>query len=89
MRVEVECPKCAGSGKVEHLDCMEHQMVAVDHERNALDWDTPTSYQGYQVYRCKVCGDYWGCRRQWDAGTGIDNHWHNFGQDASKVYRHY
>jgi len=53
------------------------------------DWDNPGSSQGYQVYKCRVCGDYWGVRYQYDAGTGHDDRSHRFGPDRAAVKRHY
>jgi len=73
-------------------DCQEHELERINHEANSDDWsmrDTGNSSQGYQVYRCKVCYDYWGCRYQYDAGTGSDDRWHRFGGDPSQVKRHY
>jgi len=63
----------------------------VDHPANETDCKDSHSYsgQGYQVYRCKICGDYWGCRWQYDEGTGEDDRWQNFGLDPSNVKRHY
>lgn len=60
----------------------------VEHLANREDWAIPGSEQGYQVYQCNECGDYWGCRYQWDAGTGSDNRWHRFGQSPN-FKRHY
>jgi hypothetical protein len=70
-------------------DCQEHELERVQHKANSSDWDHPGSMQGYQVYRCRECRDYWGCRYQYDAGTGGDDHWHRFGEDLSQVRRHY
>ena len=70
-------------------NCLDYQLERVEHEANSDDWHGSGSSQGYQVYRCKVCLDYWGCRYQYDMGTGADDKWHRFGEDISKVKRHY
>lgn len=57
---------------------------------NSEDWNQPGSVQGYQVYECMECGDVWGLRYQWDAGTGDDDNWKRFGAiHPSRVKRHY
>lgn len=63
-------------------------LVPIDHPANSVDWNGYSS-QGYQVYRCTECGDYWGCRYQYDPGTGADDRWHRFGPDINLVKRHY
>lgn len=69
-------------------DCDDRTLEKVDHSENRTDWDNPSSSQGYQIYQCAECGDYWGCRYQWDAGTGNDDRWHRFG--SSPIFRrHY
>lgn len=68
--------------------CECEDMEKVDHPANRVDWEIPGSMQGYQVYQCPECGDYWGCRYQWDAGTGSDDRWHRFGP-SSNFKRHY
>jgi len=70
-------------------DCPESRMERIDHPANSCDWRGPGSSQGYIVFRCKDCGDYWGCRYQYDAGTGSDDKWHRFGPDITTVKRHY
>ena len=73
-------------------DCQEYHLDRVDHVANSEDWnmrDSGNSSQGYQVYRCRECRDYWGCRYQYDMGTGADDRWHRFGEDINKVKRHY
>lgn len=61
----------------------------IDHPANTNDWTQSYSRQGYQVYRCRYCGDYWGCRHQYDAGTGQDDRWLGFGPNLEDVRRHY
>lgn len=70
-------------------DCREHDLERVEHEANGADWEGQNTTQGYQVYRCKTCNDYWGCRYQYDAGTGSDDRWHRFGPNIEDVKRHY
>lgn len=69
-------------------ECMEHDLKVVDHPATTKDWDIPGSSQGYLVYQCQECGDYWGCRYQYDSGTGQDDSWHRFGP-SSNFKRHY
>ncbi len=62
----------------------------IEHSENMSD----TSYsalrsQGYRVYKCNICGEYWGCRYQWDPGSGSDNRWKAFGKNPENVRRHY
>ena len=61
--------------------------VLKNHPENQSDNSADT--QGYQVYRCKICGCYWGCRYQYDRGTGSDDRWHNFGKNIDAIKRHY
>ena len=74
-------------------DCTErgdHFLIRVDSPANAVDWEIPGSRQSYQIFKCSECGDVWGVRFQWDAGTGNDDHYFRFGQvDPSTVKRHY
>jgi hypothetical protein len=68
--------------------CGSENFVKVDHEENAVDWAERGSTQSYQVYKCP-CGAYWGCRHQYDEGTGHDDRWHRFGFNIEEVKRHY
>jgi hypothetical protein len=70
-------------------DCARRDLQPVEHEKNEKDWSGSSSSQSYQVYQCQVCGDYWGCRHQYDAGTGNDDRWYRFGPDLTTVRRHY
>lgn len=70
-------------------DCQERDLERIAHEANSADWRMPGSSQSYQVFRCKGCKDYWGCRFQYDAGTGSDDHWIRFGPNIEDVRRHY
>lgn len=70
-------------------DCSRLTLERIYHPENGQDWDAPGSTQGYQVWRCKRCRCVWGQRYQWDAGTGMDDRWHNFGQDPPEIKRHY
>lgn len=65
-------------------------LTLVKHPENTSDAaaKSPNS-QGYNVYRCEICGEYWGCRYQWDPGTGSDNRWKAFGKNPDNVRRHY
>ena len=60
----------------------------LEHPENGTDWSDTMSRQGYQFYKCPQCGAIYGCRYQWDAGTGRDNRWHRF-EAGEKVKRHY
>ena len=73
---------------LEH-SCNDSDLQPIDHPDNSEDWNQSYSTQGYRVYQCKVCGDYWGIRHQWDMGTGHDDRSHRFGSDISEVKRHY
>lgn len=70
-------------------DCLDIDLQRVDHEVNTVDWSHRGSGQSYQVYRCKVCKDYWGVRHQYDDGTGHDDRSKRFGPDITTVERHY
>jgi len=61
----------------------------IKHEVNSIDYESDFGRQGYQVFRCEMCGAYWGERYQYDAGTGSDDDWFCFGRDLDKVKRHY
>jgi hypothetical protein len=63
------------------------QLDVVDHPENSKD--NPEDSQGYQVYKCRMCGEYHGCRYQYNRGTGSDNRWAMLGKDPKKVKRHY
>lgn len=69
-------------------DC-DRDLVTIDHPANTVDARGAGSSQGYQVYHCRVCNDYWGCRYQYDPGTGHDDHWKRFGPNVEDVKRHY
>ena len=70
-------------------DCQMSDLERIEHDENTSDWGDGSSSQGYRVYRCKFCNDYWGCRYQYDAGTGSDDRWHRFGPNIEDVKRHY
>ena len=63
------------------------QIDVVDHPENSKD--NPEDSQGYQVYKCRMCGEYHGCRYQYNRGSGSDNRWAMLGKDPAKVKRHY
>lgn len=75
------CSKCQQQ-ELNHL-------IPIDHSENYIDYRSSNSFQGYKVYRCNICGEYWGCRYQWDAGSGSDDKWKAFGKDPDNVRRHY
>lgn len=68
--------------------CPERSLKKIDHPLNRVDWRQPYSSQGYQMYQCEDCGALWGCRYQYDSGTGADDHWHRF-EVGEEVRRHY
>lgn len=70
-------------------DCGDADIVPVDHPENAVDWSNSQGSQSYQVYKCRVCGDYWGIRHQYDGGTGRDDRPHRFGSNPDVIVRHY
>ena len=76
-----ECQKCR---RHEH-----YHLTPVDHPENSIDHEYSYSSQSYKVYKCDICGEYWGCRHQWDAGSGSDDKWKAFGKDPNNVRRHY
>jgi hypothetical protein len=79
---KVEIPECR--------DCSERDLRAVEHPENGQDWSGGGSSQSYKIFQCQKCRSYWGCRFQYDAGTGSDNRWHRFGRvDPSTIKRHY
>lgn len=69
-------------------ECAVGDLKPISHKANRVDWNGPGSSQSYQVYRCRRCDSYWGCRRQYDAGTGRDDRWHRFA-NLDDVRRHY
>jgi hypothetical protein len=83
------CPHCAGSGERTRECCDVYKdLEQIDHSLNAKDIDNPgLSHEGYQVYKCKKCNTLWGCRYQWNAGTGSDNRWAEL--DQKNPVRHY
>jgi hypothetical protein len=75
----VPCRTCNGTGTVK-CECLEHSLKTVDnHPLNTVDWNSGGSRQGYCVQQCRRCGRVWGCRYQFDPGTGSDNHYKDFG----------
>jgi hypothetical protein len=72
-------------------DCAVADLEIVeDHPANTEDYAESYRTQGYRVFRCRRCGDLWGCRYQFDAGTGHDDRWHRFGNvDPTTIRRHY
>jgi len=81
----IKQPMCNNCRQQEfkHLKTIKHSENTSDN--SAL---SPSS-QGYQVYVCEVCGEYWGCRYQWDPGSGSDDRWKAFGKNPGDVRRHY
>lgn len=84
------------SGYVKNVVTNSHEclnsphLYAVMSPANTMDWESHSSRQGYQVFRCNVCGKIWGKRYQWDSGTGEDDDWKCFGHiDPKDVVRHY
>ncbi len=71
-----------------HHGCSYSALERIDSELNTVDWSNPGSVQGYKVMRCPTCGDYWGIRYQWDAGTGHDDRVCRFGPGVP-TKRHY
>jgi hypothetical protein len=63
------------------------QLDVVDHPENSKDNSEDT--QGYQIYKCRMCGEYHGCRYQYDRGSGSDNRWMMLGKDPATIKRHY
>lgn len=72
-------------------DCLrDDRFERINSPVNSNDWESGGSSQGYVVFRCKECGDIWGCRYQYDPGTGHDDKWKRFGEvDPASVRRHY
>lgn len=57
-------------------DCgTKKKLRPVDHLYNCTLWDNDISREGFQVYLCPDCQVLWGCRFQWDAGSGNDDRW--------------
>jgi len=69
--------------------CDQGTLKRIEHPANCVDWENADSSQGYVVWQCSECGCYWGERYQFDAGTGSDDRWHNFGKNIEDVKRHY
>jgi hypothetical protein len=68
------------------VSCKEgSSLEGIEHSENAMDWNLPTSYQGYQVYKCRNCGEYWGCTIRYTFGTGYENNWESFGDESENV----
>jgi hypothetical protein len=85
---KVVIPLCKHQGVLG--ECDRRDLRQVEHPANTTEWDTPYSMQGYQVYICLRCRSYWGCRHQFDEGTGSDDRWHRFGRiDPMTIKRHY
>jgi hypothetical protein len=70
-------------------DCSTRDLERIEHPINQTDYRGYSGSQGYLVYRCRVCKDYWGLRWQFHPGTGSDDHWHRFGPNIENVSRHY
>ncbi len=88
MQEALECESSDSKGPCRLCD-RRGNLRPVDHSANTSDSSSPYCKQGYQVYVCKTCGEYWGCRYQYDAGTGADDRWKEQGKDPDKVKRHY
>lgn len=72
-----ECDECGNE--------LEH----VPHPANSIDWAGPNGGQGYSVYLCQECGDYFGQRWKWTPEGGASDNWHCFGPDIHNVIRHF
>lgn len=73
------CSKCYNN-QTSQLDVVDHPENSKDNQENS---------QGYQIYKCRMCGEYHGCRYQYNQGSGSDNRWAMLGKDPLKVKRHY
>lgn len=70
--IYVSCPHCGGTGKVRH-ECEQYHLEHLKTLYEIGGW-----YSGSEslcVYRCRVCGQLWKIRWQYDPGTGSDNVW--------------
>ncbi len=71
MTCYVPCPYCDGTGKLKHT-CDRRDLKLLK-----LIWE----FEGYPrheslgIYRCRICGQLWKIRFQWDDGTGRDDIW--------------
>ncbi len=75
----VDCPHCGGTGKVEH-ECSEYHLQLLE-SIYEIGFGFGGGYEGLGVYRCKVCGQLWKIRWQYDPGTGSDHIWLKPGEE--------
>jgi hypothetical protein len=73
------CYRCRND-QTDQLEVMQHPENSKDNQEDS---------QGYQIYRCRICGEYHGCRYQYNQGSGSDSRWAMLGKDPAKVKRHY
>jgi len=70
------CPHCHGHGRVPH-ECQQYDMLILETVYATI---LPGSSEALRIYFCRVCGQLWKVRWQYDAGTGSDNIWLRLGE---------
>lgn len=74
---ETTCPHCKGTGRIMH-ECEERHLDLLE---KIYGYSGPASAESLGIYRCRVCGQLWMIRRQWDLGSGSDDIWLRPGEE--------
>ena len=70
--VKESCTRCGGTGLIRRRCCdPERDLESIDSPHNYKSWHGFGNHSGYQVSRCKICGDEWGCDYDYSA-AGAD-----------------
>lgn len=69
--IMVDCPHCKGTGKIPH-ECHPGECLVIERswEKEGMGWS-----ESLTVRKCRICGQLYKVRHQWDKGTGSDDIW--------------
>ena len=65
--VKESCTRCGGTGLIRRRCCdpkLDLESIDSPHNYSSIGYG---DQHGYQVYRCKICGDEWGCDYDYSA----------------------
>ena len=79
------CRHCEADGAV-----LQGSLDPIRHEASVVDYDEDDYRRGgHQVWRCRMCGAFWGQEWNWDLATAHEEHWSYFGRDPAAVRRYH
>lgn len=72
-KIMIDCPHCRGVGKIPH-NCHPGDCLVVKKIWSRENTSTHSS-ESLTIRKCKICGQLYKVRHQWDDGTGSDDIW--------------